>query len=67
MSDDDVLKEMLREGAIGTAVGTLAGTAGTIALAAANISLFVANPVLGVLAMLGWGASPLAHASVAGE
>ena len=54
---DDVLKEMLREGAIGTAIGTLAGAAGTIALAAANISLFIASPVLGALSMLGWGAS----------
>ncbi|MEO6351567.1 MAG: hypothetical protein ABIO19_00525 [Burkholderiaceae bacterium] len=54
---DDVLKEMLRDGAIGTAVGTLAGAVGTAALAAANISLFIANPVLGTLAMLGWGAS----------
>jgi hypothetical protein len=54
---DDVLKEMLREGAIGTAVGTLAGAAGTVALAAANISLFIASPVLGTLVMLGWGAS----------
>ncbi|MEO8598679.1 MAG: hypothetical protein ABI656_02495 [bacterium] len=53
---DDVLKEMLREGAIGTAVGTLAGAAGTIAMAAANISLFMASPVVGALAMLGWGA-----------
>lgn len=54
---DDVLKEMLRDGAIGTAVGTLAGAIGTAALATANISLFIANPVLGTLAMLGWGAS----------
>lgn len=54
---DDVLKEVLREGAIGTAVGTVAGAAGTIALAAANISLFIASPVLGALSMLGWGAS----------
>lgn len=54
---DDVLKEVLRDGAIGTAVGTLAGAAGTAALAAANISLFVASPVLGALSMLGWGAS----------
>jgi len=54
---DDVLKEMLREGAIGTGVGTLAGAAGSIALAAANISLFIASPVLGTLVMLGWGAS----------
>jgi len=50
---DDVLKEMIREGAIGTAAGTLAGAAGTIALAAANISLFIASPVLGTLVMLG--------------
>lgn len=54
---DDVLKEMLREGAIGTAVGTLAGAAGTIAMAAANISLFMASPVVGALSMLGWGAA----------
>ncbi|NMM36561.1 MAG: hypothetical protein HHJ09_03475 [Glaciimonas sp.] len=54
---DDVLKEMLREGAIGTAVGTLAGAAGTIAMAAANVSLFVASPVVGALSMLGWGAA----------
>lgn len=54
---DDVLKEMLRDGAIGTAVGTLAGAVGTVALAAANISLFIASPVLGTLSMLGWGAS----------
>lgn len=54
---DDVLKEVLRQGAIGTAVGTLAGAAGTIALAAASISLFIASPVLAALSMLGWGAS----------
>jgi hypothetical protein len=54
---DDVLKELLRESAIGAAVGTLAGAAGTIALAAANISLFIASPVLGALYLLGWGAS----------
>lgn len=54
---DDVLKEMLREGAIGTAVGTLAGAAGTVAMAVANISLFMASPVVGALSMLGWGAS----------
>lgn len=53
---DDVLKDLLRDGAIGTAVGTVAGAAATIALAAANITLFVASPVLGVLSMLGWGA-----------
>jgi len=54
---DDVLKEVLREGAIGTAVGTLAGAVGTAAIAAANLTLFVASPVIGPLSMLGWGAS----------
>lgn len=54
---DDVLKELARDGAIGTAVGTLAGAAGTVAIAAANLSLFVASPVLATLVMLGWGAS----------
>jgi hypothetical protein len=54
---DDVLKELVREGAIGAAFGTLAGAAGTIALATANISLFIASPVLGALYLLGWGAS----------
>lgn len=54
---DDVLKEMFRQGAIGTALGTFAAAAGTAALAAANITLFIASPVLGTLTMLGWGAS----------
>ena len=54
---DDVLQELLRGGAMGTAVGTLTGAAGSIALAAANISLFVASPVLGALYLIGWGAS----------
>ena len=53
---DDVLKDLLRDGAIGTAVGTAAGAGVSIALAAANLTLFIANPVLGVLSLLGWGA-----------
>jgi hypothetical protein len=53
---DDVLKDLLRDGAIGTAVGTAVGAGATIALAAANITLFIASPVLGALSMLGWGA-----------
>jgi hypothetical protein len=56
-NSDDVLKELVRDGAIGTAAGTVAGAAGSLALAAANISLFLASPVLGTLVMLGWGAS----------
>lgn len=54
---DDVLKDLLRDGAIGTAVGSVAGAGATIALAAANITLFIANPVLGALYLVGWGAS----------
>ncbi|HRO58004.1 MAG TPA: hypothetical protein PK177_02390 [Burkholderiaceae bacterium] len=53
---DDVLKEILRESAIGTAVGTAAGAVGTAALAVAGVSLFVASPVIAPLAMIGWGA-----------
>lgn len=54
---DDVLKDLLRDGAIGTAIGTAAGAGATIALAAANLTLFIANPVFGALYLLGWGAS----------
>jgi hypothetical protein len=54
---DDVLDDLLRDGAIGTAVGAAAGAGVTVALAAANITLFIANPVLGALYLLGWGAS----------
>lgn len=54
---DDVLKDLLRDGAIGTAVGTAAGAGVSIAMAAANLTLFIANPVLGALYLLGWGAS----------
>lgn len=54
---DDVLKDVLRDGAIGTAVGTAAGAGVSIALAAANLTLFIASPVLGALYLVGWGAS----------
>lgn len=52
-----VLKDMLVDGAIGTAVGTGLGGLTTIALVAANVSLFVASPLLAPLMLLGWGAS----------
>lgn len=51
---DEVLKAVLVDGAIGTAVGTGVGAIGTVALVAANVTLFVASPVLAPLAMLGW-------------
>lgn len=51
---DEVLKTVLVDGAIGTAVGTGVGAVGTVALAAASVTLFVASPVVAPLAMLGW-------------
>lgn len=54
---DDVLKDVLRDGAIGTAVGSAAGVGVSIALAAAELTLFIASPVLGALYLVGWGAS----------
>jgi hypothetical protein len=54
---DDVLKDLLRDGAMGTAVGTAAGAGVSIAMAAANLTLFIASPVLGALYLIGWGAS----------
>ncbi len=50
------LKDMLEEGAIGAAVGTGLGAFAELALVAANVSLFVASPVLAPLALMGWGA-----------
>lgn len=50
---NEVLKNIVVEGTIGTGLGALA----EIALAATNVSLFVASPLIGPLAMLGWGAS----------
>lgn len=52
-----VLKDVIVDGAIGTAVGTGLGALAEVALVAANVSLFVASPLLAPLAMLGWGAS----------
>jgi len=52
-----VLKDMLVDGAIGTAVGTGVGALAQIALVAANVSLFIASPLVAPLVMLGWGAS----------
>ena len=54
---DHVLKDVVVDGAVGTVVGAGAFGLGHLALVWANISLFVASPVLGPLIMLGWGAS----------
>lgn len=52
-----VLKDVVIDGAIGTAVGTGVGVLAELALVAANVTLFVASPLIAPLAMLGWGAS----------
>lgn len=54
--DDQVLKEVLVDGTLGTLVGTGLGALGQVALVAANVTLFVASPLTAPLAMLGWGA-----------
>jgi hypothetical protein len=38
-------------------VGTGIGALGSVALAVGNVTLFVANPLLAPLMLLGWGAS----------
>ncbi len=52
----NVMKDMVVDGAIGTVVGTGVGALAQIALVSANVSLFVASPLIAPLAMLGWGA-----------
>lgn len=54
---NEVLKNVLVDGAIGAAVGTGVGVAAEVALVAASVSLFVASPLIAPLALLGWGAT----------
>ena len=54
---DAVLKDVLVDGAVGTVVGAGVGGLAEVALVAANVSLFVASPLIAPLVMLGWGAS----------
>lgn len=51
-----VLKDVIVDGAIGATVGTGIGALAQLVLVAANVSLFVASPLVAPLAMLGWGA-----------
>ena len=55
--NNEVLKNVLVDGAAGAAVGTGIGALAEVALVAANVTLFVASPLIGTLAMLGWGAA----------
>jgi hypothetical protein len=53
---DDVLENVLKDGAVGTVAGSIAGAIGSAAMATANVSLLVASPLLAPLVMVGWGA-----------
>jgi hypothetical protein len=57
VDSDGALQEILKGAAVGTAAGAVAGLAGGAALAAAQFTLFISNPVLSALYLLGWGAS----------
>lgn len=52
-----VLKDMLVDGAIGTAIGAGIGALAQMALIAANVNLFIASPLVAPIALLGLGAS----------
>lgn len=54
---NEALKDMFVDGTIGAAVGTGIFGLAEVALVAANVSLFIASPLIAPLAMLGWGAS----------
>lgn len=55
--DNEVLTNVLVDGAIGTAVGAGIGALAQLALVAGSVTLFVASPLVAPLVMLGWGAS----------
>jgi len=50
------LTDVVVDVAVGAAVGTVIGGLGEVALVAANVTLFVASPLIAPLFMLGWGA-----------
>ncbi len=56
-ASNEALKDVLVDGAIGAAVGTGIGALAEVALVVANVSLFVASPLIAPLVLLGWGAS----------
>jgi hypothetical protein len=56
-ASDETLKDVVVDGAIGAAIGTSLGALAELALVAANVSLFVASPLIAPLVLLGWGAS----------
>lgn len=55
-NNGEVLKNVILDSAVGTTIGAGVGALGEIALVAANVSLFVASPLIAPLVMIGWGA-----------
>lgn len=53
---DSVLKEVVKDGVLGGAIGGGVGALGAVGLMAANVSLFLAAPLIAPLAIIGWGA-----------
>lgn len=56
-ASNEALKDVLVDGTIGAGIGTGIGALAEVALVAANVSLFVASPLIAPLVLLGWGAS----------
>jgi len=54
---NEVLTNVLVDGAVGTAVGTGVGVLTGLALEAASVTLLIASPLVAPLVILGWGAS----------
>jgi len=54
---NEVLKDVLVDGTIGAAVGAGIGGLVEVALITANVTLFIASPLLAPLVLLGWGVS----------
>ena len=53
---DAALEDALVDSAVGTAVGVGVGGLADVALVAANVSLFIASPMIAPLVLLGWSA-----------
>lgn len=54
---DGVLQDVLVDSAVGTMVGTGIGALAEVGLVVANVSLFIASPLIAPLMLMGWGAS----------
>lgn len=52
---DAVLKEVVKDGVLGGTIGGGVGALGAVGLMAANVSLFLAAPLIAPLAIIGWG------------